>query len=278
MTSDPTTRSDRRLEDYVLDDNTLAELASLICGDDGPYHRAGWQLEQLLRNAGWSDVDEYDRSPRRQWLHKQLLARKRDPGSIATLVRRLADSREYLDDSAAGNETIRQLNELLAHEGFRVRTVNGRGQIIDTTAADTPEQQAPAQLTTSVAALVHDPAAAHALQRRLDEALACQDGGAYTSAVIMMGSLLEGVLIEVFKQRGTSPPRGQTHFEQLITRAHQLGYIHAGIHEFSQSLRDFRNIVHVHNQLRTGRTPDRDIARVCWWVVVAALNDLAAPG
>ncbi len=67
-----------------------------------------------------------------------------------------------------------------------------------------------------------------------------------------------------------------THLQQLITSAHKLVYIHVGINEFSQSLREFRNIVHVRNQLRTGHDPDRDIARVCWWVVVAALNDLAA--
>jgi hypothetical protein len=277
MTSDATTRTDRRLDDYVLDDNTLAELASLICGDDGPYYRAGWQLEQLLRNAGWTDFDEYDRGPRRQWLLKQLQARKQDPGRIASLVRRLADSREYLDDTTAGEETIRQVNELLAHEGFRIRSLNGRGEIIDATAADAPEQHAPAQLATSIAALVHDPAAARALQRRLDETIACQEGGAYMSAVIMMGSLLEGVLVEVFRQRGTAAPNGaMTPLQHLITRAHQLGYIQADVHEFSQSLRDFRNLVHVHKQLRTGHAPDRDTARVCWWVVVAALNDLAA--
>jgi len=270
-----TEHRERRLEDYVLDDNTIAELAALICGDDGPYYREGWKLEQLLRNAGWADIDEYDRGSRRRWLLQQIEAHKQDPGAIAALVRRLADSREYIGEPAAAEETIRELNELLAHEGFRIRTLNGRGQIIDTTSADTPEHEAPVQLKTSVAALVAVPAAAQALQRRLDETLACQEGGAYMSAVIMMGSLLEGVLVEVFKQRGPSMASG-TPLKQLISRAHQLGYIQADVEEFSQSLRDFRNLVHVHLQIRTGHTPDRDTARVCWWVVVAALNDLAA--
>lgn len=265
----------RRLEDYDLDDNTLAELAALICGDDGPYYREGWKLEQLLRNAGWADIEEYDRGSRRRWLFGQLEAHKKDPGAIAALVRRLADSREYIGEPAMAEATIRELNDLLALEGFRVRTANGRGQIIDATAADAPEHEAPVQLKTSVAALVADPTAASALQRRLEETLACQEGGAHMAAVIMMGSLLEGVLVEVFKQRGPSIP-GNAPFKQLISRAHQLGYIQGHIEEFSQSLRDFRNLAHVHEQIRTGRAPDRDTARVCWWVVVAALNDLAA--
>lgn len=265
----------RRLEDYDLDDNTLTELAALICGDDGPYYREGWKLEQLLRNAGWGEVEEYDRGSRRRWLLEQFEARKKDPGAIAALVRRVADSREYIGEPALAEETLRELNDLLAHEGFRVRTINGRAQIIDATAADAPEHEAPVQLTTSVAALVADPTAAQALQRRLEETLACQEGGAYMAAVIMMGSLLEGVLVEVFAQRGT-PMSGHTPFKQLISRAHQLGYIQADVEEFSQSLRDFRNLAHVHQQIQTGRAPDRDTARVCWWVVVAALNDLAA--
>jgi hypothetical protein len=41
-------------------------------------------------------------------------------------------------------------------------------------------------------------------------------------------------------------------------------------------LRQYRNLVHVAAQLRLGDVPDGDTFKVCWYVVVAALNDLAA--
>ena len=265
-----------RFEHYVFDENTLDELATLICGDDGPYYRRGYQLSKLLERAGWDEVEEYADGPRRVWLADQLHAHNRRPGAIAALVRRLADSREYLDNPAAHEQSIRELDTLLTHEGFRIKAVRGRAVVYDTSNTDGPERQAPAQLTTTIAALVNDPDAAHALQRRLDEALACQDGSAHLSAVIMMGSLLEGVLVEVLTQRGAIGANGaKMPLQQLISRAHERGYIQADVHEFSQVLKEFRNLVHVHKQITTGNAPDRDTARVCWWVVVAALNDLA---
>jgi hypothetical protein len=275
MTATSSEPTARQFDDYVLDENTLTELAALICGDDGPYHRQGWQLPSLLERAGWKGVPEYDRTPRRAWIAQHLRARKDEPGALAALIRRLADSREYLDDPPAAAETVRQLNELLAHEGFRIRVVNGRG-VVEAIHTEQPEHHAPTQLTTTVAALVHDPAAAQALQRRLEEARACQDGGAHLSAIIMMGSLLEGVLVEVLTQRAVLGPSGaRTPLQNLITLAHAHGYIDRDAHDFTQILREYRNLVHVHKQIATGHKLDGDTARVCWWVVVGALNDLA---
>lgn len=38
----------------------------------------------------------------------------------------------------------------------------------------------------------------------------------------------------------------------------------------------YRNLVHASAQLRIGDVPDADTFKVCWYVAVAALNDLAA--
>lgn len=267
----------RQFDQYVLDDNTVDELASLICGDDGPRYREGRHLDRLLENAGWKDFERCEGRPRWKWLVEQLRAHKQRAGAIADLVRRLADSREYLDDEEeAHSQTLDELNTLLAHDGFQVRSVRGRGEVIDITHAQGPEHQAPVQLNTTVADLVTDPVAAQALQRRLDEAVACQDGGAHLSAVIMMGSLLEGVLVEVLNQRGAlGPDAERTPLQQLISRAHQRGFLEKDVHQFSQTLREFRNLVHVHRQIATAQAPNADTARICWYVLVAALNDLA---
>jgi hypothetical protein len=92
--------------------------------------------------------------------------RKAEHGAIAALVRRLADSREYFDDPSAVPETVEQLDDLLAHEGFRVRSIGGRGVVVSAAEAVLPDLDVPVELRTSVTALVADRVAAQSLQRR----------------------------------------------------------------------------------------------------------------
>jgi hypothetical protein len=75
---------------------------------------------------------------------------------------------------------------------------------------------------------------------------------------------------------GTRPPHDKPTLDQLIKIAHSNRWIQADAERFSHVLRQYRNLVHVAAQLRLGDVPDGDTFKVCWYVVVAALNDLAA--
>jgi hypothetical protein len=263
-----------------LDDNTLEELARLICGDDGPVYRRGYELPKLLQRAGWSDVDDLDDSPRRTWLTEQLLARRNVPGAIDKLVLRLADSREYinLNEPRALAETIQGLNGFLVLEGYRVHQTNGRPRIAecDPTLAN-PGELAPVELHAAMSDCVHDPQLAAVLQGRLDEAHTCDRNGAHVSAIIMLGSLLEGVLLEAVLTRIPNPlkPADKWTLNDLIAIAHNQGWIQADVRRFADHLKHYRNLVHPHAQVRLGHPPDRDTVRMCWPVINAALNDLA---
>ncbi|MGH3708668.1 MAG: hypothetical protein ACRDRQ_11305 [Pseudonocardiaceae bacterium] len=265
----------------ALDDNTLDELARLICGDDGPVYREGYKLPKLLKRAGWGDVDDHDGSPRRDWLTEQLLARRYVPGAIEKLVLRLADSREYinLNEPRALAETIQQLNGFLVLEGYRVHQANGRPRITecDPTLAN-PGELAPVELHAAMSDLIRDPQLAAVLQGRLDEAHTCDRNGAHVSAIIMLGSLLEGVLSDAVQTRMPSPvkPAEKWYLKELIATAHGQGWIQADVRKFADHLKEYRDLVHPHAQIRLGDPPDRDTVRMCWPVVNAALNDLAA--
>ena len=63
-----------------FDSMTLERLALVICDVDGPYERAGWQLEALLERAGWSDPPMYDNSPWVTWLTEMLIDRRASGG------------------------------------------------------------------------------------------------------------------------------------------------------------------------------------------------------
>ncbi|MBS2532952.1 hypothetical protein KGQ20_09205 [Catenulispora sp. NF23] len=135
----------------------------------------------------------------------------------------------------------------------------------------------PSSAESAIADLVQDPETAELLQRRIDEAGRCREASAHLAAVVMMGSALEGVLWEILRQRNTSGtlPKRAPALVDLIDRCHMNSWIQADAQRFSQELREYRNLVHTDAEVRLGQFPDADTARICWFVMVAALNDLA---
>ena len=202
------------------------------------------------------------------------------PSDIEAVILRLADPREYLSEPGAVTEAARRLNAFLVHEGYQVQLPGGRPRIVECDPAlGHPSQLAPVELKTTMSELVQNPAFAAALQNRLDEAQTCHANGAHIAAIIMLGSMLEGVLLDVLHTRTPPSARRQNDnppLHQLIEIAHRNGWIQADAQRFSHVLRDYRNLVHVPVQFRIGDVPDGDTFKVCWYVVVAAMNDLAA--
>jgi hypothetical protein len=263
-----------------LDDNTLEEIARLVCGDEGPVYRQGWELPGFLRRAGWRDVPDHDQTIRRQWVLDRLRERRDSPTEVESVILRLADPREYLSEPKAVTEAARSLNAFLVHEGYQVQLPGGRSRLVECDPALAhPSELAPVELKTTLTDLVQDPALAAVLQSRLDEAHTCHTNGAHVAAIIMLGSMLEGLLLDVLRTRAhpnERPPHVKTPLQQLIEATHRNGWIQADAQRFSHELREYRNLVHASAQLRIGDVPDADTFRVCWYVVVAALNDLAA--
>ncbi|MFC6021863.1 hypothetical protein ACFP2T_37590 [Plantactinospora solaniradicis] len=268
------------LED--VDDNTLDEIARIACGDhDRLVYRRGAELPKLLQQAGWNNVPRYSGDHRRGWLSQQLRARRDVPGAIDAVVRRLADRREYVhrNEPLAVAEVTQALNLVLAAEGFEVAHSQGRPLVRPYKPSTDQEQDPPdVVLHVSMTDLVRDPDLAAVLESRLTEARICDRNGAYASAIIMLGSLLEGVLLDALKARMPNPPRPLDRWglHDLIETAHKEEWIQADVHGFAGKLREYRNLVHPNAQLKIGHAPDRDTVSMCWPVINAALNDLAA--
>jgi hypothetical protein len=136
------------------------------------------------------------------------------------------------------------------------------------------------ELKVSVTEVVSDPELAATVQLRLDEARTCYEHGAYTSAVIMLGSLLEGVLAHAAQVRasGTRMPKPLRNMglNDFVDFAYENKWIEHDAKLASELVRHYRNLVHPLAEKRTGHTPNRDTLDMCWPVVNATLNDLAA--
>jgi hypothetical protein len=196
------------------------------------------------------------------------------------MILRLADPREYAEEQAAFTQTIERLNRILALEGFRVEHIHGRAALIECD----PEiplstQVSQTQLKVTMADILNDPALAAVAQQRLDEARTCHANQAYMATIIMLGSLLESILVGIVADRLAGPPPrplDQIGLQDLINLAHREGWIQVDVQKGSELIRTYRNLVHPRAQLRMRHTPDADTVDMCWPIVNATLNDLAA--
>jgi hypothetical protein len=104
-----------------------------------------------------------------------------------------------------------------------------------------------------------------------------------------MGSLLEGLFLGLmlnnpkFANSAVSAPkkdgkvRGFENWtlKDMIDVAHELKWIQLDVKRFSQSLREFRNLIHPYEQRLNNTYPDIDTCNISWLVVQAACNDIA---
>ncbi|MET7283032.1 hypothetical protein ABZS29_32695 [Kribbella sp. NPDC005582] len=261
----------------VLDENVADSLASLICGDDGFRYRSGAEIEALFRKAGWKLRFGLD-GGRFAWTRDRIREARTKPEIMRPLLLRLADRREYIDEPDLHDAVLAELNRLLAFENLTIAFEGTRPILAElgTPGSDRMTSEIPVELTANLADIVGDEAFADQLRGRLEQAHACWLNGAPTAAVIMLGSLLEGVLYDYLLHHPIPGTRPTDRFEALIDLAREQTWISSDVADYAHVLRNHRNIVHPRRQLRDDYRPGPDTVRIAWNVVVAALNDLAA--
>lgn len=141
-----------------------------------------------------------------------------------------------------------------------------------------PEALSRLPLQVGLAALLAD---------RMSEARRCLDCQAYLSAVVLGGSVLEGLCLgigvhnvervnrafqDVYKK--PAPMLHDWKMAQWIAVLEHLGDLSPNVSKFGHALREFRNYIHPSAQLAAKFTPDMHTARISFHVVVAAIDDL----
>ncbi|WP_280456015.1 hypothetical protein [Nocardia brasiliensis] len=279
-----------------LDEKTLSSLADLICGDDTLHYRRAVDLVDFFRSAGWDEITDYDGESRRSWTHQQLGRKRHDTDAMERVLCRLVDRREYPGRPELTDAIHADLNRLLEPElvhieldsDLRPHVRPGRAQ-----PDRPPEDPSRRELLYRVEDVVTDRRLIPLLNQRIREFHACRETGSYLAAVILAGSLLEGILHdaaqhrpvppEVFdepeaKKLNVSKPRGPGDWglHSLAFVARRLQWIDSDVGEVIGALRKFRNIVHPRQQLELiGEVPDADTLEMYWPIVVGTINDLA---
>ena len=136
-----------------------------------------------------------------------------------------------------------------------------------------------------------DPAMSTALIERMEEAQRCIETKAYLAAVILCGSVLEGMCLGFGSQNPERVNRAyHAQYNKTAKQFHEwklkewievlgrLGDLSPNIEKFGHALRDFRNYVHPAEQLAHRFSPDQHTARIGFQVVVAAAENLVRAG
>jgi hypothetical protein len=265
---------------------TIERAAQIICDPGGPFERSGRELENLLRDAGWMDPPEYDGSARIPWLIDAILERANDQAAIERLFCQVCDPVEYDDGMASAGAVLQALNQALALEHHMISFWNGR-PIMGALSLDgnTTVFTAPPELETRLRNLISDSAAVEWLLSRVKETQVCEASGAFTFALVGIGSFVEYLLLSVLlerdediKARGFAEENGRrTHrpsLDLLIRTAHVKGWIQLDAKDFLRQVREYRNLVHLRLQSESGLAPDGDTIMMCWAPVQAVINDL----
>lgn len=291
-----------------LDENTLSKIADFICGDchdgwddyhntlpcdyrDGPVYRKGTELTAFFGRAGL-DGFVHDGSSRKKWVQDSL--KKCNRQEMVRILFRLSSPREYQGEKDLITEALTKLNKILYVEGFKMTLegVEPKFERIDIDFSDSDTKPAtstnfdpPPDLKT----LGLEKELESLLEKRWVEAEKCIETGAHLASLIIMGSILEGLLLGMMKRdpatanrHPNSPKRkdGKTKafsdwkLAEMIDVAHGLQWINTDVKQFSHAIREFRNIVHPHQQLTLGVDPDADTVDITWKVIRAAVNDL----
>ncbi|MGH3438851.1 MAG: hypothetical protein ACRDRN_20570 [Sciscionella sp.] len=275
---------------FPLDSKTVQRLAQVIVDAGGPYERKGWQLARLLRDSGWHDAPDYDGSARVPWLIDQIGDHRDDHAAIERLICRTCDPLEYDGGMTSAEEFRTVVNERLAPEQLVVTYVSGR-PVLGEVGADGAKLlfSEPPDVEGRLARLIRDDRTVRVLLKRLQETRICESGGAYTFAIIGIGSFVEGMLLamlterdEQWQQNDVAQGKGprirpdRASLELLIDTVHTKGWIQLDAAGFMHKVRDYRNFVHPRKEMAEQPDFDRDSVGLCWAPVHAMLNDLEA--
>jgi len=276
-----------------MDGQTLESLADMICGDgqDYPLRRTGSELTRFFQNVGFSNF-VHDGSTRKWWTLRVLQQLSRN--NLRAVVLRLADPREYRGNRAQISHAVKKLNEILTIEGLNVELDGVKPQIKEITADFSPaeeEVELKALPPPDFLKLSIEPILGEILSDRWNQAQRCLDSAACLAAIILMGSMLEGMILAVLqrfpREANTSkaapldPQTGKVKYfaewslSDMINVAHDVGWLDLDVKKFSHALREFRNLIHPYQQMALKTFPDKDTCDISWLVVQAAANDLA---
>lgn len=263
-----------------MDATTKVRIAEFICGDKRdkhPVYRSSYYLTKFFQDIGIDAT--HDGTSRNPWTNN--VVNNLNGTDLQKVILRLASPKLYGGDRVQIKLALSTLNEILAVESLKIKISDIEPQLIrEKPNYDFIEKEIERELKPlpppDFDKLNLEFGISEILLQRWIEIQKCIEVNATVSAVIMMGSMLEGFLMGTMQSKpkfantaANAPMRdGKVkHFadwtlNDMIEVAHEIGWIQLDVKKFSHALRDFRNIIHPYQQLAYRTNPDIDTCKI----------------
>jgi hypothetical protein len=282
-------------KNMILNNKTLEKLRLLI--NEETEYRSGSQLVSFFNDLGSKDI--YGQGFPSRWVYTDnKLSQLNGTPELDKCIKAVFAPVNFIGNYDALDKHISSFNEFLAFDDWKVvRT----GKEISFTKADKINFETKREVNeedfinqefdeTSIYELNLDGFISDILNSRIQEIKANLKANAPLSAIVIIGSTLEGILLgfasknpKDFNQAKAAPKdkEGKTKYYQdwslsnFIDVAYELRFIQEDVKKFSHTLRDFRNYIHPYEQMSSGFNPDIHTAKLCWNVLKVAMMQLS---
>ncbi len=279
----------------ILNYKTLEKLRLLI--NEETENRSGPKLVSFFNKLGFSDT--YGPGFPSRWKYTDdRLEKINGAPELDKCIKAVFAPVNFIGNYDVLDKHLSSFNEFLAFDDWKVvRT----GKEISFTKADKINFETKKEVNEedfinqefdeiSVYDLNLDGFISDVLNLRIQEIKANLKTNAPLSAIVIIGSTLEGILLgfaskkpKDFNQAKAAPKdkEGKIKYHHdwslsnFIDVAHELRYIQEDVKKFSHTLRDFRNYIHPYEQMSSGFNPDIHTAKLCWNVLKVAMIQLS---
>lgn len=281
----------------ILNDTTLESLRNFI--NEKTVYRSGPELVKFFNSLGFNDTYHSGFPSRWQYTDEKLRKINGTP-KIEKCIQMVFAPQNFIGDYKRLDQLINEFNQYLAFDDWKVLR---DGKDIKFTEADQIDFTYPSELDNEKLFLekefgeIHleklglDNDITNILLLRIEEIKNCMTAHAPLAAIILLGSVLEGILLGIAKQmpkqfnQSNSAPKNATsnavkRFQEwslanFIDVAYDLELINEDVKRYSQGLRDFRNYIHPDVQLISKFNPDDETAKISFQVLKAAISQLS---
>ena len=282
-----------------LEKKTLEELRKIINGDGTSNYRSGSQLVSFFNDLGFNDA--YGQGFPSRWMYTDSrLDEINGTPELDKCLRKVFAPINYISRIQELDELIAGFNQYLAFDKWKIIRENDAilfrrldHVIIDEKPKSASEMQDADFLKITydvdIDKLRLDSSISDIIKTRLTEVESCISHDAPLAAVIMIGSIMEGILLGLasshpkeFNQAASAPKdqEGKNRkfhewtLNHYIDVASEIGILNPDVKKFSHAVRDFRNYIHPYQQMATQFSPDKHTAMICLQVLKAAIYQI----
>lgn len=283
-----------------LCEKSIEKLRIIINGDDTADYKSGPNLVSFFNKLGFDDC--YRSGFPSRWIFTEhKLNEINGTNKLENCIKAIFAVNNYIGRIDYLDSLISEFNQYLAFDKLKVVRDNEKILIekLDRIIISSNKEQSNISeneflqlvFDKSIDDIGLDYNVTEILKIRMIEAESNIKVGCSLSAIILIGSIAEGVLLgvatkypRIFNMANSAPtnrndgrvkPFNAWTLNNFIEVAYELDIIHEDVKKFSHVLREFRNYIHPYQQLCSKFNPDIDTAAICLQVLKALIAQVS---